>query len=105
MDLFDIKISCDGDIHEQITRKQRLHFVVGHALARAGSLQFLNSLHDHKGLLTVNMTEHHLGLEAAVMEAWHVAGESAIEFEFETPMEPEQWDRCRKCEARFFCES
>jgi len=104
MELFDIKISCDGDLHEQISRRNRLHFVIGYITGSIGSTQFINSLHDHKGCLTANITGRHQGIEDAVKDAWSAAGEDHVEFVFERPMEPALWERCKSCDARLFCE-
>lgn len=105
MDFFDIKISCDGDLHEQISRRQRLYFVAGHIIGSIGSAQFLNSLHDRKGTLTANITGRHQGLEDAVKDAWAEVGEDQVEFVFERPMDPDVWEKCKTCNARLFCES
>ena len=103
--LFDVEISCDGDIHEQITRSQRLYFVLGYAFAINGTLQFINSIHDRKGVLTVDITGHHYALENAIAEAWNNAGESSVHFVRKAPKEPEQWERCKVCDARLFCDN
>jgi hypothetical protein len=100
----NVKISCDGDIHEQISRRERLHFVVGHIMGSIGTTQFINSLHDHKGCLMANISGRHQGIESAIEEAWAAAGETYVEFTFEKPMEPERWDRCATCDARVFCD-
>lgn len=102
--MFDVEISCDGDIHEQITRIQRLYFVLGYLEAALGTLHFLNSLHDRKGVLTANISGHHFALEAAIMDAWQAAGEDQVEFVRMKPKEPEQWEKCKACDARLFCD-
>lgn len=103
-EILGVKISCDGNLHEQIYRRERLFFVAGYVLAQAGTLQFLNSLHDRKGLLTAHINGHHFALEAAIQNAWNNAGEDAVEFIVERPMEPWEWDRCKACDKRFFCD-
>jgi hypothetical protein len=103
-EMYGVKTSGSGNVIEQVSRNQRLHFVMGYVMAKCGTLQFIGALYDRKGTLNVDMGMRHAPTESALREAWAAAGESmdSVEFSFRVGVNP---SKCATCEARTFCRS
>lgn len=87
----DIVLGGSGEIE---SRKQGMMFVLGFLYARFGTIGFLDSLYDHKGLLTAYVCPAVFKpeYESALNEAWESLAESGVEINTD--------DACSRCPLR-----
>ena len=82
-----------GDSKHGDFRITRLHFVLGFLEARIGKLDFIESLHDHKGTLTVEVCKdlYRAEYESHIKDAWEAVIESTYEIDTDSAC-----DRCSR---------